>query len=272
MKILENKRNIKKVYLALIAFSILFILNLFIPVNNYITYIKRMWLLFEFYVCITSIYVLVKNKLPSNKKIVLSAILSLLMFIAYQGVNFSSLTTSVLIFISSLASFSVFSKNQSNEIKIIKSNKTKNFIINILIAVTIGVSLGIVNMFLTGKDINLDIRLSYFLISLSPAIFEEVCFRFFIYAFCVYLLNGEVNSKINKFWCYFMMIIPHAIIHTPDVFINNGFVSGIFSTLLLSFIFGLPLTLLQRKKDLLSAMIAHGLFNLIPFCFTGFPY
>ena len=111
-----------------------------------------------------------------------------------------------------------------------------------------------------------------YLFTLSPAIFEEVCFRFFIYAFCVYLLNGEVNSKINKFWCYFMMIIPHAIIHIPDVFINNGFVSGIFGTLLLSFIFGLPLTLLQRKKDLLSAMIAHGLFNLIPFCFTGFPY
>jgi len=66
-----------------------------------------------------------------------------------------------------------------------------------------------------------------------------------------------------------MMIMPHVMVHTPDVFINHGLISGIINNLLLALLFGLPFSLLQRKQDLTSAIIAHGVVVLIRFCAIG---
>lgn len=41
---------------------------------------------------------------------------------------------------------------------------------------------------------------------------------------------------------------------------------------ILSQLFGLPFAILQRKRDLTSAMIAHGVVDVIRFCFLGAPF
>lgn len=267
-----TRKDINKLFISLSIFFLLFILNLIVPSNNSLGYIGRMWLLFDIYTFIVSIFILIKNKLPNTKYILLSMIFGLLMFLAYEGIYFTSIKTFLSTTLCSLAAFSIFSNYQSCSIPIIKTTKARNFIINILLAILIGSILGTANLLLRGEELTLNINLSCFLRTLSPAIYEEICFRFFIYAFCIYLLKGDITTKSNRFWCYFMMIVPHAIIHTPDAFLHYGVIGGTLNTLLLSLIFGLPLALLQKKKDLLSSMIAHGLFNFIPFCFIGLPF
>jgi membrane protease YdiL (CAAX protease family) len=134
------------------------------------------------------------------------------------------------------------------------------------------VVLGIVNLLLSSETPNLNINISCFLTALSPAIFEEIAFRTFIYALCLSMLKGEIKTKNENFTCYFMMVIPHVMIHTPEQFIKYGLISGIFSIIILTLLFGLPFAFLQKKRDITSAMIAHGVVDIIRFSFLGLPF
>jgi ABC-type amino acid transport system permease subunit len=157
-------------------------------------------------------------------------------------------------------------------LKIIKATTTKAIIVSILIGLGVGIPLGIVNLFLNSAAPNLKITLSCFLTALSPGIYEEMAMRTFIYALCLYFLKGEIRSKGENFSYYFMMVLPHVMIHTPQQFINYGLISGIVSILILGILFGLPFAILQRKRDITSAMLAHGVVDIIRFCFFGIPY
>jgi len=243
-----------------------------IPVFGSIGYTQRMWILFNFFVIIFAIIILIKNKFPNKNNIISSLILGALMFVAYEGFSFSSFLAFFSTTICSLATFTIFINHPNYAIPIVKSKKIYSIILSIFIAILVGITLGTINLFISGQKLSLNINLSCFLTALSPAIFEEVCFRFFIYALCIYLLKGNTNTKTEKFWCYFMMVVPHAIIHTPEMFINYGAVSGIIGTIMLSLLFGLPFALLQKKRDLTSAMIAHGIVDVIRFCFIGLPF
>lgn len=65
------------------------------------------------------------------------------------------------------------------------------------------------------------------------------------------------------------MIVPHVLLHFPDMIIRNGILSIMGSAIILSLLFGLPFALLQRKRDLYSAILAHTLVDLIRFICLG---
>ena len=123
----------------------------------------------------------------------------------------------------------------------------------------------------SGNELVDKFNLQAFIFSLNPGIFEEVSFRFFIYAFCIYQINGKIKTKEQEVWIYIMMIVPHVLIHTPDQLFDNGLPYFIVSIILMSFIFGLPFALLQRKHDLSSAIVAHALIDFIRFSLFGLP-
>lgn len=267
---MNQKKGLKMIWIAFIGFLILFLINLGIKTNIGLT--AMMWVILDVSVLILSILILIKNKNQSKNQILISLIFGLLMFVAYQGISFTSVKVFLVTFLCSLATFSIFNIYENNVVKILKLTTIKSVLTSIIIGLIVGIVLGIVNLFLNSGTPNFNISLSYFLTSLSPAIYEEIAFRTFIYALCLYLLKGKINTKGEKFSCYFMMIIPHVMVHTPDQFINYGFISGIISILLLALLFGLPFALLQRKRDLTSAMIAHGVVDVIRFCFFGLPF
>ena len=53
-----------------------------------------------------------------------------------------------------------------------------------------------------------------FLLSLNPAIKEEILFRSVFYAFCLSVLNGSFMTTFEKITYRFMMIVPHVLPHT----------------------------------------------------------
>lgn len=50
------------------------------------------------------------------------------------------------------------------------------------------------------------------------------------------------------------MVIPHILLHFPDMIATTGISSIMGSVIILSLLLSLPFALLQRKKDLFSAL------------------
>lgn len=269
---MKKEFGVYKIIGSFLVFMIIFIANLNIPVSNNVNHTSRMWLITDLCIAVLSIFLIIKNKLPDKKHIIISFLLGVLMFVSYKGFNFSSINTFINTTLCTLASFSIFSRYPVFKIVTLKNKNVKSVLFTLFIGIFVGVVLGIANLFFAGKTLHFDFNLTCFLTSLSPAIFEEVSFRLILFAYCLFLLNGKIQNKSENFLCYFMMIIPHVLLHTPDVFLSYGVIPGIINSLLLSLFFGLPFAILQRKRDLTSAMIAHGLVDLIRFSFLGLPF
>jgi len=264
---ITQKDNLKKVYIFFIIFIILYALNLILPVSllNVGNLTSRMWLLFELLVMILSVFIIIKEKLPSIKMIVIALLLGVLAGLSNPIVGICTILTF-------MASASIFNKYSGNMISIFKKFTLKQVCLSIGLGILVGSILGCANLFLSGNQtMNFEFKLQYLKISLNPGIFEEVSFRLFMYAFSLYLLKGELDSRKKVIWCYILMVLPHVLIHTPDIFLEYGVISFIINLIILSLLFGIPFALLQKKRDLSSAMIAHGLVDFIRFYFFGLP-
>ena len=135
----------------------------------------------------------------------------------------------------------------------------QDILISLGIAAGTSAVLAVIN-FLLGKThstVNFAITLSRLSICLSPAIFEEMVCRAAFMAFCLYLFRKP--TKLQLFTMWFMMIVPHTLAHHYKL----------IESLMLCIIFGLPFAILQKKRDLTSAMVSHGLVDAIRFCIFG---
>lgn len=263
-------KGLAKIWILFITFLIIFIINL--GMRTGIGSTALMWLILDSCIFVLSLVVICKIGLPFRKQILISFILGFLMIVAYRGISITSVKTLLVTTLTSLSLFSISNRYEDNRIKILKSTTMKALFISVFVGLIVGVVLGYINLQLNEGTKNFNPDLSYFITALSPAIYEEIALRAFPYALCLYFLEGRINTKTEEFTCYFMMITPHGMIHTPDQFIRYGFVSGIISLILLALLFGLPFALLQRKRDIVSAMVAHGVVDVIRFCFLGLPY
>lgn len=215
-----------------------------------------------------AIYLLTKNKLPSKKSISISVIFAVLVSSAYLGLNmgigvvlFNAISAGIPTLLCSLAVFSVMEKN--NDIKLIAKNKKSSAFISIMIAIGVGAILSVINYFIMmreGSTIDFGISIARFIVCLKPAIYEEIVGRAIFMAYCLYKIGEEKMTKFHQFTMWFMMCFPHTVAHDYDV----------ASTILLCILFGLPFAILQRKRDITSAMISHGVVDAARFTFFGF--
>lgn len=215
---------------------------------------------------VLSIYLLIKLKLPSTKAIIKSVVFAVLVSIAYLGVQMglkvviiNGIIAGVPTLLCSLAVFSTMEKGY--DIRIISTDKKYAPLTNILIAIATGAILCVVNYFLMkgSNAVDFDINISRLIVCLSPAIFEEIACRAIFMAFGLYVVGKEEVTKFQQFTIWFMMCFPHTVAHGYDI----------ISTILLCVLFGLPFTILQRKRDITSAMISHGLVDAVRFTIFG---
>lgn len=224
------------------------------------------WILLSVWASGLAIFLLIKTKLPSKNGIIVSIIFSILVSIAYLGIRteisslmLNSLMNGVPTLLCSLAVFSVIEK--LGGIKIIKTNKKYSPLISILIAIAVAAVLSFVNYLLmkNSNTVNLGINVSRLMVCLSPAIYEEMVCRAIFGAFCLYIIGSEKPTKFMTFTMWFMMCIPHTAAHGYDI----------VSTAILCVLFGLPFAILQKKRDISSAMISHGLVDAVRFTIFG---
>jgi hypothetical protein len=102
--------------------------------------------------------------------------------------------------------------------------------------------------------------------ALSPAIHEEIIFRFFILALVLYLLRYHLPDRRVTAVAVFLAVIPHSLNHLPELFLQNPLM-GLVMLIATSLLFGLPMALLQIKKDLGSAIAFHWFIDFARFWF-----
>ena len=229
--------------------------------------IISLWLVLTVWSIGLSIFLLIKNKLPSLKYIIISVILAFLAGISYYGYAHTfmiqMLITGVTCLLAGLAVFSVMEK--CGDYQFIKSGKSGSAMISILIGIGAGVVFGIINLLISKgyMEKNFEISFSRILLSLNPGIHEELSDRAIFMAVFAYLFSKKEQSpaKFQTFSMWFMMTVPHCLSH--------GY--PLFQSMILLVLFSLPFTVLQRKRDIASAMIAHSLVDLMRFVVFGLP-
>jgi hypothetical protein len=102
--------------------------------------------------------------------------------------------------------------------------------------------------------------------ALRPAIYEEIVFRFFVLALCFYLLRSSASPRLATIAALALAVVPHSLNHLPDLFLENPLmgVAMLFAT---SLLFGLPMAVLQIKKNLEAAIAFHWLIDFARFLF-----
>jgi hypothetical protein len=102
--------------------------------------------------------------------------------------------------------------------------------------------------------------------ALSPAIHEEIIFRFFVLAIVLYLLKGRASPRWTIGIAVFLAVVPHSLNHLPDLFHANP-VMGLVMLAATSLLFGLPMAILQIKRNLETAIAFHWFIDFARFLF-----
>ena len=266
-------KGLIKIWGMFALYAILFVLVTFGNLRIGDDATQTMWNILSFFIIVLAVVMLVKYRLPSRKQIIVSAIFGMLMFVPFVSmagvIAFLAVRVPLVTFLSALAFFSISNHHSENTIVLLKNKSVKSVVVTISIGLIVGIVWGTINIFLNNDQPAPHFALINFLVPLNPGIYEEMAFRAFIFATCLHFMRGEIVTKWQRFTVWFMMVIPHVFPHTPDMFIEQGVVSGIIAMAILSFVFGVPFAILQRKRDLTSAMIAHGVVMIIFFSMFG---
>ncbi len=242
-KDIDSRKKLIFFTLGILLFSIITTMKLTI-----------LWFLF---IGIYSIYLIYINRRNiDNKDIIIGLILCIL--VALNNPFFGILT-----FISYIAA-SLNMKGNKNEILLYDKSNKNSFKLTIISIFSIGFILTIINILLMKGNIefNPSFSFKYITMALRAGIFEEIFFRMFLYSLCISISNDISDSRFESILTYIVMVIPHVLSH-----FNGSIKLG--SVITLSIIFGLPFSIMMRKVNILSAIGAHALVDIVRFVITG---
>jgi hypothetical protein len=61
-----------------------------------------------------------------------------------------------------------------------------------------------------------------------------------------------------------LLVVPHVMVHLPEVFLSNPF-EALVSLGLLVLLFAVPMAVLQLQRELLAAVSLHWFINVVRF-------
>lgn len=203
-----------------------------------------------------AIYLITKNKSITSKDFILGIIFGILCMPSSPIMGISTI-------IPFIASIGIFKKSK-NTVHIFDNNK-KSILVSVILILGVGMILGAINVFFAigSIPINPGFKIQYVFNALRAGIFEEIFFRLFFFAMCVYITNDSKFSKTQNLLCYLIMILPHTLIHF------NLSTFNLPSVVMLSVLFGLPFASMLRKLNLISAIGTHSIVDIIRFCTFG---
>lgn len=232
----------------------LFLILLFFIFVWGITSLFNFTILWLVILCVISIYYIIKYKNIDKKDIAIACLFGM--------VSIPSNFIMGLVTIPTYLGAMCILKDSNNEVLVIKTDK-KQMTISLGLGLGIGIVLGGINLLSADAPINFSVKLKWFLDAIRAGVTEEIIFRLFFFAICVAMVKDKKLSKTENILCYFIMILPHVLIHFNLTTVNVG------SVIFLFLLFGLPFAVLQRKRDLVSAIVAHSVVDLIRFCVLG---
>ncbi|WMJ81573.1 CPBP family glutamic-type intramembrane protease [Clostridium sp. MB40-C1] len=128
--------------------------------------------------------------------------------------------------------------------------------------------INVVYFVVTQDSIKLQNPLISGFLALQPGIGEEIVFRFFIINATLTILRNKLSQKHLLFVVMFLGVIPHSILHFPDLWLDN-IPNAVFMLVSTSLMFGFPMAYIQYKRNLESAIGFHWFIDFFRF-FVGF--
>lgn len=236
-----------------------------------------LWLLLTAYSLWVSVFLLKNHKMQKGKALIMPVVFTFLYLLScIYSFNLFSVIHGITVFLSSCAVIATLT-DVTGSFYWVKKGKKYDFLLSIFLGILIGVAWGIIN-YLLMRGSNEKIPTEFMkagIVALNPAVAEEIANRTVFYAFCVHAMKGLPTSRKENLTCWFMMMVPHILPHilfSLEGGFVNALVSFVISLVLYILVFGFVFAFLQRKRDVLSAMVAHGLVDAIRFSIFGLPY
>lgn len=270
----SNGRSLRVVWIVFSAYFISYIAICLLLKDQ-----QFLWLLLKLLSIAISTFLLIKNKFPKGYALLIPVLFTGLYFLS-TVFNFNVIGA-VLgggnVFLSTCAIISTHRSIIGEDFVWVRHEKKSDIIKSVLVGILVGVIWGGLNYLLMkgSNEVEFGNVTKALLVALNPAVSEEITDRAIFYAFCIYLMRGIPASGKAGFTCWFMMIVPHVLPHillTSEGGFLNALVNFIVLMVLYSAIFGAVFAFLQRKRDVVSAMIAHGLVDAIRFTIFGLPF
>lgn len=269
----QDRSKLSCIWISFLIYGVLYFLICLTTKNQ-----SFLWLLIEGYSLWISIFLLKKYKVKGGKNLIMPFIFTTLYLLStIYNFNLFSLVSGVLVFLSTCAVYSTFTEVTGDTFRFVRHEKKGDFIYSILIGVIVGIVWGGINYFLmkNGNEVVPTNMGKSFIVALSPGVSEEIANRTIFYAYCVHFMKVMPKTKWQRFTCAFMMTVPHILPHILFTLKPNPLeacTSFGIALVLYIVVFGFIFAFLQRKRDIMSAMIAHGFVDAIRFTIFGLPF
>ncbi len=246
----------------------LYLLNYVVPLEQ-ASYTTRIWNWSEWSLAVGALgVILFKWRSITLKSVVLGAVLG-----ALSGTSHSLHDASLLgilpegiaVLLTFVAGMTLFRALGSTRVPAFEGGLAKSLGLGILLAVPLALVNNLYFFFQNGAPQFQSAIYSAFE-ALSPGIHEEVVYRYFVLAACLTFLKGSSHPRWVWTIAIVMAVVPHSLLHLPDLFLQNPLM-GLAMLLATSLLFGLPMALLQVRRNLESAMAFHWLIDAVRFVF-----
>jgi hypothetical protein len=267
----SNKQPQKWLCLApLVIFLLLYLTNIALPLHltpSYQNYVSRIWIWTEALIALVALYYIARSRVIEWKQIVVSLLLGLVCFsVLFFDDEFQiGVQTGVIVAIVFYGGCRLFEwtdyKNRSTGIGL--ASGMKYFLVGVVISIPLAL-LNVAYFYFTQESVQGGDFLFSAALALNPAISEEIIFRFFLLAYACRLLRGRVTERFFTVFAYILMVVPHSLIHLPDLFLESPL--GALAMLLLTCVFfGLPMALLMKRKNVQAAIGLHWFIDFMRF-------
>jgi hypothetical protein len=252
-------------------YLVLYVINYRLPIEQ-IDYTSRIWSWSQIALTITACMILfVQRRILSTRISLLGfalAVVSTLSHWLHDPSLSWSLQEGLAVWTCFAAGTILFSDREMRSIPAFRLPLTdigRSMMLGVLLAIPLAV-INNLYFYLNAGSVELQNLLSSAFAALSPAIHEEIIFRFFVIAIVLRLLKSSTSPRLALFTAVFLAVVPHSLNHLPDLFLVNP-VMGFFMLMVTSLLFGLPMAILQIKKNLETAIAFHWFIDFVRFLF-----
>lgn len=258
-----------KYFIFWCMFTLLYVIGIIIPLEitpHYHNFQSRVWNWTEILILLLAVYYIIRAKSFQWKQAVIALLLgAICLFSLFRDPRtVDIIVTSVCVIVTFYAACRLYEladiENVSIHIGIVKSIRYFG------LGAVISIPLAVLNVlyFSLSRQINMRNMLSSAVFALKPAIAEEVVFRFFLLSYVYYLFRGKAETRLKNVLIYILLIIPHELLHYPDLFVESPSWAVVMS-IVGSIVFGLPMALLMKKKNLQMAIGMHWFIDFARF-------
>lgn len=261
--------GMRKYFFSFGIFILLYVVGTVLPLEvtpHYYNAMARVWNWTEILVLLLGIYYIVKTRTFRWKQAVVAVSLGAVCLISL----FRDSRTAEILVTSVCAAVAFYSACRLYELAEAENPTIHAGVTGSIryfsLGTVISVPLAFLNVlyFSFSREIAVRNVLSSAVFALKPAIAEEVVFRFFLLAYASYLFREKAQQRFIHVAILCLLVIPHDVIHYPDLFLRSpGLAVGM--CVLNGIIFGLPMALLMKKKNLQMAVGMHWFIDFVRF-------